>query len=68
MMEHMFEHNLYNGDWGSVPDSMQQMMQNYYGGFKPFLGLSGTLNFINSVLFAILLIAAIRWLWKKGGK
>lgn len=56
------------GNWDSMPDYMQKMMQKYWGGTSPFLGLGGLLDFITSILFIILLIAAIRWLWNKGGK
>ena len=56
------------GNWDSMPDYMQQMMQQYWGGLKPFWGLSGVMDIITQVLFIVLLIAAVRWLWKKGDK
>lgn len=58
----------YGGDWNNVPSYMQQMMQNYYGGIAPFSSLFGVMHFIAWVLVMILIIAAIRYLWNKGGK
>ena len=55
-------------NWDSTPEFMQQMMQQYYGGLRPFWGLSGILDLVTSVLVIVFLIAAIRWLWKKGGE
>lgn len=54
------------GSWDSLPDYMQQMMQSYWGGTRAVWGLSGILDFASQVLWLVLLIAAIRWLWKKG--
>jgi len=54
------------GNWDSMPDYMKQMMQNYYGGTRSLWGLSGVIDFVIQILFVVLLIAAIRWLWKKG--
>jgi len=54
------------GNWDSMPDYMREMMQSYWGGTQPFWGVSGILDFVTSVLWVVLLIAAIRWLWKKG--
>lgn len=55
-------------NWDNLPDYMQQMMQSYWGGIGPFWALSGILDFAIQILWIILLIAAIRWLWMKGGK
>lgn len=57
----------YNGDWNNVPQYMQQMMQNYYGGIAPFSSIFGVMQFLTWVLVLILLFAAIRFLWNKGG-
>ena len=56
------------GNWDSMPDYMKQMMQSYWGGTQAFWGLGGIVDFVTSILLVILLVAAIRWLWKKGGK
>ena len=68
MMGHMFNGGWYGSSWDSMPDYMKQMMQQYWGGVKPFVALSAILEFIIQILFAVLLFAAIRWLWKKGDK
>jgi hypothetical protein len=65
MMSHM---GWYGGNWDSAPDYMKQMMQSYWGGVQPFWGFTGVLDFIIKILIVVLLIAAIRWLWKKGEK
>lgn len=54
------------GSWDTMPDYMKQMMQSYWGGTRPFWAVSGVLDFVTSVLLIILLVAAIRWLWKRG--
>jgi len=54
------------GSWDTMPDYMKQMMQSYWGGTKAVWGLNGILDFLAAVLWIVLLIAAIRWLWKKG--
>jgi len=54
------------GSWDTMPDYMKQMMQSYWGGTQSLWGISGILDFVTSVLWVVLLIAAIRWLWKKG--
>ena len=54
------------GNWDSMPDYMREMMQSYWGGTRAFWGINGILDFVTSVLWVVLLIAAIRWLWKKG--
>ena len=68
MMGHMFNDSWYGGGWDSMPDYMKQMMQNYWGGARPFVALGGVLEFVIQILFIVLLIAAIRWLWRKGEK
>jgi len=68
MMDHMFNGGWYGGSWDTAPDYMKQMMQGYYGGMKPFLQFSGVVHFICWVLVMALLVAAIRYLWNKGGK
>jgi len=60
--------NYFNGDWSSAPDYMKQMMQSYYGGVQPFAGFFGIAHLIVWVLVVSLLVAAIRFLWKKGSK
>lgn len=65
MMGHMFG-NSYTGDWDSMPDYMKQMMQNYYGGSSFFWQFAGILEFVTRLLVIILLVALIRWVWKKG--
>lgn len=56
------------GNWDQMPDFMREMMQQYWGGLRPFWGFGGLLDLITSILVIVLLIAAIRWLWKKGEK
>jgi len=56
------------GNWDSMPDYMKDMMQGYYGGTRSLWGFSGLMDFVVQVLIIVLLIAAIRWLWKKGDK
>ena len=56
------------GNYDSLTDYMKQMMQNYYGGVSPFVGLAGIFELIHWILIAVLLVAAIRYLWNKGGK
>lgn len=56
------------GSWETLPDYMKRMMQSYYQGTSGLWGLSGILDFVASVLWVVLLLAAIRWLWQKGGK
>ncbi len=68
MMGHMFGSGWNGGNWDSMPDYMKQMMQNYWGTTQPFWGVSGILDFVNQILFTVLLIVAIRWLWRKGEK
>lgn len=68
MMGHMFNGGFYGDNWDTMPDYMKQMMQNYWVGTKPFLALGGILEFVTHILLIVLLIAAIRWLWKKGDK
>lgn len=68
MMNMMGRGMMYGGDWNSMPDYMKQMMQSYYSGAKPFWALGGILDFVTSILWIVLLTAAIRWLWKMGNK
>lgn len=68
MMNMMGRGMMYGGDFNSMPDYMKQMMQSYYGGMRSFWGFAGFLDVATSILWIILLIAAIRWLWSKGGK
>ena len=68
MVGHMFGSGWYEGNWESAPDYMKQMMQGYYGGMTPFLPYSGIIHLITWILIAALLVAAIRYLWNKGGK
>lgn len=72
MMEHMFNRGLYEGlsggNWEGMPDYMKNMMQSYYGGLRPFVAVAGILDVVKEILVVVLLVAAIRWLWMKGGK
>ena len=67
MMGHMFG-SWNGGSWDTAPDYMKQMMQSYYGGMSGFLPYSGIIHVLTWLLLAALLIAAIRYLWNKGGK
>lgn len=56
-------------DWNSMPGYMQDMMQSYAaGGGGLFFRLGGIFELVTWVLVIILLVAAIRLLWKKGSK
>jgi len=56
------------GNYDSLPDYMKQMMQGYYGGMSSLLPYTGIIHLISWILIAALLVAAIRYLWNKGGK
>ena len=58
----------YGGDWSSMPDFMKQMMQSYYGGAGFLWQFAGIFDFVKSVLIIVLLVALIRWVWRKGSK
>jgi hypothetical protein len=60
--------NGYAGEWDSMPDYMQNMMQNYYGGNQFFWQFTGVFHFVTWILLIILLVALIRWTWNKGNK
>lgn len=68
MMGQMFARGWSGGNWDSTPDFMKNMMQQYWGGVQPFWGLAGIIDLVQEVLILILLVAAIRWLWRKGDK
>ncbi len=56
------------GQWDDVPSYMQNMMQNYYFGSPVLWQFDSLLNLIRSVLIIILLVALVRWVWRKGDK
>ena len=68
MMGNMYARGWYGGDWNSAPDFMKNIMQQYWGGIGPFLGIAGLLDVVKEFLVVILLVAAIRWLWMKGNE
>ncbi len=68
MMGHMFRSGYYGGNWDSMPDYMQKMMQDYYAGNQILWRFSGLMDFILWSLLVILLVALIRWVWRKGDK
>lgn len=68
MMGHMFAGGWSGGNWDTAPDYMKQMMQGYYGGISPFVQFAGIAHLITWVVIMLLIIAAIRYLWKLGDK
>lgn len=58
----------YGGNWDDMPDYMQKMMQNYYGNNQLLWTVSPILSFAVQILLIVLLIAVIRWVWRKGSK
>lgn len=66
MMGHMF--GGYSGNWDSMPEGMQQMMQNYYGGMYRYGNLYGLGHLVFCVLVIALLVALVRYFWKLGDK
>ena len=56
------------GNYDSWPSYMQEMMQSYWGGMRPFMAWTWLAHLITWVLIVAVLIAAIRYLWNKGGK
>ncbi len=52
-------------NWDSMPDYMQQMMQSYYGGVKPFGAFIGLMELVTWVLVMALLVTLIRYFWNK---
>jgi len=67
MMGQMFGNGYYGGNWEGMPDYMKNMMQSYWGGVGPFLGIVGILELVKEILVIILVVAAIRYFWNKGG-
>jgi len=67
-MGSMFSSGWSGGSWDSLPDYMQQMMQSYWGGMRPFVAYTWLAHLITWILIVALLVAAIRYLWIKGGK
>lgn len=58
-----------NGDWDKMADLMAEMMTPYRaGGGLVFWQLHWVLELVTWILLIALLAAAVRWLWKKGGK
>jgi len=56
------------GNWEGMPDYMQNMMRNYYGGNQVLWQISPIFDFAVQVLLIVLLVALIRWVWRKGDK
>lgn len=54
------------GNWDQMPDFMREGMQQYWGGLRPFWAFGGILDLITSLLVIALLVAVVRWLWKRG--
>ena len=67
MMGHMFGSG-YSGDWNTLPEGMRQMMNQYYGGLRPFSTLIGLFEFITWILVIVLLVSRIRYFWLKAEK
>ncbi len=58
-----------SADWDSMTEMMRETMWPYGAGLgKSFWGLHWVLGIITWILIIILLVAAIRWFWKKGNK
>lgn len=58
-----------NEGWGEMADMMREMMWPYQtGAGRAFWGFHWVLEFITWVLLIVLLVAASRYLWKKGDK
>lgn len=55
--------------WGSMSDMMESMMLPYQnGGGRVFWGLHWILGLATWILIVAVLVALVRWLWKKGNK
>ncbi|MBI2007319.1 MAG: hypothetical protein HYS83_01275 [Candidatus Blackburnbacteria bacterium] len=58
-----------SAEWREMAGFMREMMGPYRaGGGYWFWQLHWVLELLTWVLFTALLVAAIRWLWKKGNK
>lgn len=68
MMGHMFNGANYSGNWADMPENMQRMMQNYYGGVTNYSSWCDLAHFVIWVLVIALLVSLIRLIWKKGDK
>ena len=55
-------------NYDTLPDYMRQMMESYWGGMRPFMAYTWFAHLVTWLLIVALLVAAIRYLWKKGGK
>ena len=56
-----------NGDWNSMADFMKEMMRPYQsGGGLVFWQLHWFFELVTWVLIIALLVALVRYLWKKG--
>ena len=65
MMGHM---GVYSGNWSDMPEGMQNMMQNYYGGMYQYGNWYGLGHLVICVLVIALLVALVRYVWKLGDK
>lgn len=58
-----------SADWDSMAEMMREMMWPHGVGLgRSFWGLHWILGVITWILIIILLVVAIRWLWKKGDR
>ena len=57
-----------NAGWGVVAEMMREMMPHKFGTGQVFWQIHWALGFIIWILVIVLLIALIRWVWKKGDK
>ena len=62
-MMNIMGRGMYGGDYNSMPDYMKQMTQGYYGGLRPFWGLTGLVDLVTSLLLIALLVALVRYVW-----
>lgn len=58
--------NGYYGNWDSLPESMRQMMQQYYQNASPYWPILGLMQFIAWILVMALVVSLIRYFWLKG--
>lgn len=71
-MMNMFGNSGDYSNWADMPENMQRMMQNYYGGMVNDSSWYGLAHLITWVLIIALLVALVRYFWmlgdKKGGR
>ena len=68
MMGHMFSGGNDYSNWADMPENMQRMMQNYYGGMANYSSWYGLAHFITWLLVIALLVSLVRYFWKLGDK